>query len=76
MSRRFHQIFHRAPTSESLSVVHALANKVVELAHKDGSVVRALMSRSAHMRADNQLTLATFQDLTGRLWKVGPPPRC
>jgi hypothetical protein len=77
MSRRFHQIFHRAPTSESqLSVVHALANKVVELAHKDGSVVRALMSRSAHMRADNQLTLATFQDLTERSWKVGPPPRC
>jgi hypothetical protein len=38
--------------------------------------VRALMSRSAHMRADNQLTLATFQDLTERLWKVGAPPRC
>ena len=44
LSLRFDQIFHQAPASESLlSVVHALANMVVELAHKDGSVVRALM---------------------------------
>ena len=77
MSRRFHQIFHRAPTSESLpSVVHALANKVVELAHKDGSVVRALMRRPALMSADDQFALAAFQDLPERSWKVGPPPRC
>jgi PAS domain S-box-containing protein len=77
MSRRFHQIFHRAPTSESLlSVVHALANKVVELAHKDGSVVRALMRRSALMSADDQFALAAFQDLPERSWKVCSPPRC
>ena len=69
LSLRFHQIFHQAPASESLlSVVHALANMVVELAHKDGSVVRALMSRSAVMRADDQFALATFQDLTEQLW--------
>ena len=69
LSLRFHEIFHQAPTSESLlSVVHALANMVVELAHKDGSVVRALMSRSAMMRADDQFALATFQDLTEQLW--------
>ena len=48
LSLRFDQIFHQAPASESLlTVVHALANMVVELAHKDGSAVRALMSRSA-----------------------------
>jgi PAS domain S-box-containing protein len=77
MSRRFHQIFHRAPTSESqLSVVHALANKVVELAHKDGSVVRALMRTSALMSADDQFALASFQDLPERSWKVCSPPRC
>jgi len=76
MSRRFHQIFHRAPTSESLSVVHALANKVVELAHKDGSVVRALMRRSALMSADDQFARAAFQDLPERSWKVCSPPRC
>ncbi len=70
LSLRFDQIFHQAPASESLlSVVHALANMVVELAHKDGSVVRALMSRSAVMRADDQFALAMFQDLTEQLWE-------
>lgn len=55
LSLKFHQIFHQAPASESLlSVVHSLANMVVELAHKDGSVVRALMSKScSHLRAPN-----------------------
>jgi PAS domain S-box-containing protein len=71
LSLGFHQIFHRAPASESLlTVVHALADMVVELAHKDGSVVRALMSRSAVMRADDQFALASFQDLTEQLWAM------
>ena len=71
LALKFQQIFHKAPASESslLSVVHALANMVVELAHKDGSVVRALMSRSAVLRADDQFALATFQDLTEQLWE-------
>ena len=70
LALKFHQIFHTAPESESLlSVVHALANKLVELAHKDGSVVRALMSRSAVLRADDQFALAAFQDLTEQLWE-------
>jgi PAS domain S-box-containing protein len=70
LSLLFHQIFRQAPASESLlSVVHALANMVVELTHKDGSVVRALMS--ALMRADDQFALAAFQDLTEQLWEEG-----
>lgn len=70
LAQKFHQIFHRAPASESsLSIVHALANMIVELAHKDGSVVRALMSRSAVRRADDQFALAAFQDLTKQLWE-------
>ncbi len=70
LSRRFHEIFRKAPISESLlSAVHTLANMVVELAHQDGSVVRAMMSRSAAMRADDQFALATFQDLTEQLWE-------
>jgi PAS domain S-box-containing protein len=70
LSLRFHQIFHTAPSSESLlTVVHALANMVVELAHKDGSVVRAAMSKSAVTRADEQFALATFHDLTAQLWE-------
>lgn len=70
LSLRFEQIFHQAPASESLlATVHALANMVVELAHKDGSVVRALMSKSAVRRADDQFALAAFQDLTEQLWE-------
>src|ERR1700704_307918 len=69
LALRFREIFYQAPDSESLlSVVHALANMVVELAHKDGSVVRALMSKSVGMRATDQFALATFQDLTEQLW--------
>ncbi|MEE6179268.1 PAS domain-containing protein [Mycobacterium sp. 050134] len=72
LALRFEQIFHEAPASESLlSVVNALANMVVELLHKDGSVVRALMSRSAVRRADDQFALAVFQDLTEQLWQQG-----
>jgi PAS domain S-box-containing protein len=76
LALRFHEIFHQAPPSDSmlspeslLSVVHALANQLVELAHKDGSVVRALMSKSAVLRADDQFALAAFQDLTEQLWE-------
>ncbi len=69
LSLKFEEIFHLPPTRESaVSVVQALANMVVELAHQDGSSVRALMSRSALIRADDDIALATFQDLTEQLW--------
>ena len=69
VSLRFHDVFYGASTTESaLSVVEGLANMVVELAHKDGSTVRALMSRSAMRRSDDEIALATFQDLTEHLW--------
>jgi PAS domain S-box-containing protein len=69
LSMKFHQVFNSASADESvLTVVHALASRVVELAHEDGSVVRALMSRSALQRADDHIALATFQDLTEQLW--------
>lgn len=65
----FHQVFHQATTAECvLSALHARANMIVELAHKDGSVVRALISRSALMRTDDPIVLATFQDLTEQIW--------
>jgi len=73
VSLKFHDVFYAAPTTESvLSVVDGLANMVVELAHKDGSIVRALMSRSALRRSDDQIALATFQDLTEHLWVNEP----
>jgi PAS domain S-box-containing protein len=68
LSLKFDEIFHLAPSTESpVSVVQAL-NMVVELAHQDGSSVRALMSRSALIRSDDDIALATFQDLTEQLW--------
>src|SRR5271154_2153513 len=71
LSLTFDEIFHLSlpPNTESaVSVVQGLANMVVELAHGDGSSVRALMSRSALIRADDDIALATFQDLTEQLW--------
>jgi PAS domain S-box-containing protein len=66
---KFYDIFYGALETESaLSLVDGLANMVVDLAHKDGSTVRALMSRSALRRADDPIALATFQDLTEELW--------
>jgi PAS domain S-box-containing protein len=69
LSLTFDEIFHLPATKGSVvSVVQALANEVIELAHKDGSSVQALMSRSALIRADDDIALATFQDLTEQLW--------
>ncbi|WP_209305695.1 PAS domain S-box protein [Mycobacterium sp. PS03-16] len=66
---RFRQLFHTVPADESaLSVVHAHADLVVELAHRDGSIVRARMSKSALLRDDDPVAVATFLDLTERLW--------
>ncbi|AGB22442.1 PAS domain S-box [Mycobacterium sp. JS623] len=66
---KFRQIFHTLPADESaVSVVRAHAELIVELVHQDGSIVRARMSKSALLRGDDPVALATFQDLTERLW--------
>lgn len=66
---KFRQIFHTMPSDDSaVSVVRAHADLVVELVHQDGSIVRARMSKSALLRGDDPVALATFQDLTERLW--------
>jgi PAS domain S-box-containing protein len=66
---KFRQIFHALPDDDSaVSVVRAHANLIVELVHQDGSIVRARMSKSALWRGDDPVALATFQDLTERLW--------
>jgi PAS domain-containing protein len=44
------------------------AELIVELLHRDGSIVRARMSKSALLRGNDPVALATFQDLTERLW--------
>jgi PAS domain S-box-containing protein len=69
MALQFGQIFHTMPTDESaVSAVRAHGDLVVELVHEDSSIVRARMSKSALLRGDDPVALATFQDLTERLW--------
>jgi PAS domain S-box-containing protein len=66
---KFRQIFHTLPADDSaVSVVRAHADLIVELVHQDGSIVRARMGKSALLRGDDPVALATFQDLTERLW--------
>jgi len=68
-SLEYRQIFHSLPVEQSaVSVVRSHANLIVELLHHDGSIVRARMSRSALLRGDDPVALATFQDLTEQLW--------
>jgi PAS domain S-box-containing protein len=68
----FRQVFHTMPTDESvLSVLRAHGGLIVELRHGDGSVVRARMSKSALLRGDDPMALATFHDVTERLWSDG-----
>ena len=70
---KFPQIFDQVPADESaVSVVRAHADLVVQLVHRDGSIVRARMSKSALLRGDDPVALAAFQDLTERLWADGP----
>ena len=72
LSMPFSQLFRTLPTDESpVSVVRKYADQLVELMHADGSLVRARMSKSALMRDDDPLALATFHDLTEQLWVQG-----
>ena len=69
LSLKFEQIFYTLPADESaVSVVRAHADLVVELLHREGSTVRARMSKSALLRGNDPVALATFQDLTEQLW--------
>lgn len=70
----FIEIFQSAPMDEPpVSVARAYADEVVSLLHADGLVVRAKMSKSALLREDDAMALATFEDLTEQLWLRGRP---
>lgn len=72
VSLNFIEIFRAAPMHEPpVSVVRAYAGQVVSLLHADGSVVLAKMSKSALLREDDAMALATFEDLTEQLWLRG-----
>jgi PAS domain S-box-containing protein len=52
----------------ALSGVDAVANLVVELRHYEGWTVRARMSKASRMRRGDRVVLATFDNLTEKLW--------
>lgn len=68
LSMKFHEIFRMPFSGSANAALQAHAGKLVELAHADGSTVRAYMSGSALLRGDDAAALATFQDVTEELW--------
>ena len=69
---KFQDVFETPLQSNSaVAELQKHANTLVKLSHADGSVVRAVMSRSALQRADDDVALVTFQDLTEQLWLQG-----
>lgn len=70
LKMKFDDVFGVAPDDSVVSVVRAHADLLVELQHADGSTVRAKLSRSALLRGDDPVALATFQDLTEQLWEA------
>jgi PAS domain S-box-containing protein len=71
-AKQLDQIFYTAPRAHSaVRFMRDFAGLVVELAHADGSVVSARMSRSALLRSDDPVALTSFQDLTEQLWAAG-----
>jgi PAS domain S-box-containing protein len=71
-SLTFHQIYPALPVGEPVvSTVREREELIVELVHVDGSIVRARMSKSALVRGGDLVALATFDDLTERLWVDG-----
>lgn len=62
------QIFEGAPGGDSpMAVIQAHADLVIDLIHLDGSTVRARVDE-ALMLGDDEVALATFDDMTEALW--------
>lgn len=68
LAMKFQEIFGAPIAGSAISALRAHAGQLVELAHADGSTVRAYMSGSALLRGDDPAALATFHDVTEELW--------
>jgi PAS domain S-box-containing protein len=74
-SLTFGELFSAMPAGTSaVAAMRAFADVIVDLKHRDGSPVKARMSKSALQRDDDPVALATFQDLTEELWLHGNSP--
>jgi len=64
-----------APTgADAVEHLRGSATSPVDLAHQDGSRVRALVSRPILRRQDDPVTLVCFHDVTEQLWNGGRAP--
>ena len=71
-SLTFGELFRALPADTSaVAAMRAFADVIVELKHRDGSPVKARMSKSVLQRDDDPVALATFQDVTEELWLHG-----
>lgn len=60
-----------SPPRSAVTELHESAGKIVALTHRDGSTVRAALSRSTLERHDDPVMLVCFQDVTEQLWGGG-----
>jgi PAS domain S-box-containing protein len=72
LSLSFHDIFRGPLVGSAVETVREHADRMVDLAHSDGSTVRAKMSGSALLRGSDPVALVAFQDLTEELWTDAP----
>ena len=72
LSLSFRELFQGGIAGSAVSLAHADAGRLVELVHANGSTVRAIMSKSALLRGDDPVALATFEDHTEKLWAEEP----
>lgn len=49
------------------------SDRLIDLFHRDGWIVRAAVSASIMLRHDDPVALVTFYDLTNTLWALGSP---
>ncbi|HEY5855376.1 MAG TPA: PAS domain-containing protein [Aldersonia sp.] len=60
------------PGPDPVEVLRAAAATILALRHADGTTVRAWVSESVFLRADDPVVLVAFQDRTEQLWIHGP----
>ncbi|MFC9839559.1 PAS domain-containing protein [Rhodococcus sp. NPDC127530] len=63
-----------SPLRSTVTELSESAGKIVALTHRDGSTVRAAISRSTLERHDDPVILVCFQDVTEQLWGGGRAP--
>lgn len=65
-------LFEHTPNPSLVGVeLRERADDIIGLVHSDGSIVRALVSKSVLAREDDPIALVVFHDVTEQLWTLG-----